>query len=96
MYLCKSVINKPKLLILDESMSALDLNNKIYFYDIIKKLNNDGVTIIMVSNDINHISKHVNSIIYINKSVKLYNRHEFFCKKDNTHDEFHDICLHSS
>ena len=61
-----------KLLILDEPMSALDPHIKQETYEFIRNLNVQGLTIIMVTHDVN------TAVTYANKMLLLSARQEFF------------------
>lgn len=49
--LARSLISKPKLLILDEPTGNLDTNNTISLLQYLQKINNNGTTILMVTHD---------------------------------------------
>ncbi len=66
--LCRAVINKPRLLILDEPTNFVDNEFEAELYHLLKKLN-DEMAIIMVSHDLGTISSAVKSIVCVNKTV---------------------------
>ena len=47
--LVKSMIQKPRILILDEPTTGLDIQNRVNMWEHIKELNNEGVTIILTT-----------------------------------------------
>ncbi len=47
----RSLAQEPRILLLDEPMSNLDLANKIKLIDVLKSLKNDGVTILFTSHE---------------------------------------------
>jgi len=49
-------------LILDEPTSGLDVNMVEKFYTLLKRLNDKGKTIIMVTHDVGAVYKYVNSV----------------------------------
>ena len=61
------IIN-PKLLLADEPTGALDTNTAKEIMNIFKDLNNEGITIIMVTHDIN-MAKQFKKIINIKDRV---------------------------
>jgi zinc transport system ATP-binding protein len=68
--IASAVLNQPKLLILDEPSTGVDIIGENIFYDIIKHLNEDhGTTILMISHDISRIADHVNQVICLNKKL---------------------------
>ena len=50
--LARALCATGKMLLLDEPVSGLDPKVTADMYDLIKKLNNDGITVIMISHDI--------------------------------------------
>lgn len=49
--------NDPKLLLLDEPIAGIDEKNKIIIKEIIKKLKNDGITILQIEHDLEYIAE---------------------------------------
>ena len=56
---------KPKLLIFDEPEGGIDARGKERFYTMLKHLNEDGITILVVTHDLSVISKHVHMLLCI-------------------------------
>lgn len=74
--LCRALCAAKKVLLLDEPVTSLDESAAQEMYDIIEKLNNNGLAVIMISHDIMHAvntSKHI---------LKLSNDHYFFGTKE--------------
>jgi zinc transport system ATP-binding protein len=69
--LARALCKHPKLLILDEPCSGLDSNISKELYKILSDLNkNQGITIIMVTHDLNEIKNYATRIIMLNRTVK--------------------------
>lgn len=69
--LIRTLIMKPKILLLDEPTSALDKNSKEEIIKIIKDLSKKGITIIVVSHEESFVKKITKRIMIIeNKKVK--------------------------
>lgn len=66
--LCRAMCAAKKLLLLDEPVAALDAESKKELYRLIEKLNNDGLTIIMISHDIKNIQGRASHILNIEES----------------------------
>lgn len=62
--IAKIILKKPKLILCDEPTGSLDEENSIKVMEILKKLNDSGITIIIVSHD-KRIEK------YANKKLKI-------------------------
>ncbi len=63
--IARAIVNDPKVLVLDEPTSMLDLKAKYQLLQCLSKLANQGITILYVTNDIESIIKETNRIIFI-------------------------------
>ncbi|BDZ68135.1 ABC transporter ATP-binding protein [Methanobacterium ferruginis] len=54
----KALLTKPDVLILDEPTKGIDPVSKLHFADLMKKLENDGLTIIMTTHDIDFAAEY--------------------------------------
>ena len=50
--LCKALSTEPRLIIMDEPSKGLDVNAKSFLSDVIKGLKNRGVTVLLISHDV--------------------------------------------
>ncbi len=65
--LARAIISKPKLLLLDEPLSALDLQMRIKLQNYILKLHKEfNLTTIMVSHDLGEVYKMANRVVTLN------------------------------
>lgn len=48
-FIARALLNRPKLLLLDEPIVGVDRENVLVFYNILKKLKSQGVTVILIS-----------------------------------------------
>lgn len=70
--LARALIRNPKLLILDEPCSGLDINITKEFYKILNRLNKEtGLTILMATHDLDEIENENARVICIATSVKF-------------------------
>ncbi len=70
-FLCRSLMNKPKLLILDEPETFVDNQFESELYEKLKELNK-RMAIILVSHDVGTISYYVKTIACINRKVHYH------------------------
>ena len=61
----------PKLLLLDEPNTAIDVVAQDTFYNLLKSLKKRGITILMVSHDVGVISRFVDKIACLNRRLKF-------------------------
>lgn len=65
--LARALCASSKLLVLDEPVTGLDPKVTVEFYQLIKDLNNEGLTIIMVSHDIHAAVKYASHVLHVEK-----------------------------
>ena len=82
--IAKAIVNEPKLLILDEPATGVDLETQNKFYSLLKKLNQEQkITIIWASHDLDAVNRIANSVACINRSMFFHGKtHEFFENPD--------------
>ncbi|AJA49274.1 putative iron export ATP-binding protein FetA [Clostridium pasteurianum DSM 525 = ATCC 6013] len=61
--LIRSILFKPKILLLDEVTSALDVDNTLIVENVIKALNREGITILWITHNPEQSKKYSNKII---------------------------------
>ena len=70
--LARALCSAQKMLLLDEPMASLDPLASAQIYDLIAKLNREGMTIIMVSHDISAATAAASHILYIKRSQLFF------------------------
>lgn len=85
--LARALCATEKILLLDEPVSGLDPKVTAEMYALIKELNNQGITIIMISHDINTSLKYANQILYIGSNIFFGSKDEYL--KSNKEILFH-------
>lgn len=87
--IANAIVSDPKILFLDEPTTGVDSLNQDTFYELLKKLNERGITIILISHDISRITSHVTKIASLNQTLEFYGTHEAFCAYDKQHASIH-------
>jgi len=64
-YLSQCLAQDPKALLLDEPVSHLDIRHQIQTFDVLEKLHNEGMTIIVVLHDLNIASEFCSRLILV-------------------------------
>lgn len=64
-----SILTTPEILILDEPFSNLDPSSQSWLKQKLKKLNDEGVTIIISSHDLRHVTDVCNRILLIENGI---------------------------
>jgi putative ABC transport system ATP-binding protein len=62
--IARAMVNNPKILLADEPTGALDSKSGKQVMELFQKLNDEGVTIVMITHDVN-IAKHAKRIVHI-------------------------------
>ena len=75
--LARALCATTKMLLLDEPVSGLDPSVTAEMYDLIYKLNKDGITVIMISHDIDAALKYATHILQIGKDIFFGTRDEY-------------------
>lgn len=65
--LARALCASSKLLVLDEPVTGLDPKVTVEFYQLIKDLNEEGLTIIMVSHDIDAAVRYASHVLHVEK-----------------------------
>jgi len=80
-YLIRSLISNPKVLILDEPASALDPSFREYFYELIKALRiKNQLTIIHITHDLTDVILENSLVMYVDQEIKFFGTYIDFNK----------------
>lgn len=84
--LARAMVNSPRLLILDEPTSALDPKVRNEFFKLIKNINeNAGTSILLVSHDISAIRRCSSKIMLLDREVQYFGPTKDFPEHDHIH-----------
>ena len=78
--LAKALCCARKILVLDEPVTGLDPLVTADMYSILRLINGEGVTIIMVSHEIGEAVKQASKILHLKHGVEFYGRTEDYLK----------------
>ena len=81
--LARALCSAEKILLLDEPVSGLDSIVAAEFYALVSKLNKDGVTVIMVSHDIQAAVRYSNRVLHITKQGAFFGSVEEYVQSDS-------------
>lgn len=76
--LARALCATSKLLLLDEPVAGLDPKVTLEMYELISKLNKEGITIIMVSHDIQAAASYATKVLYVSDKPKFFASKETF------------------
>ncbi len=71
-YIARALATEPTLLLLDEPTASVDIEVRAQIYELLHQINQHGVTIIMISHDMNVVSKYVKTIGCLNRNLHYH------------------------
>ena len=80
--LARAVCATKKIIILDEPITGLDPTVTREMYSLIKEINKKGITIIMVSHDINFAVNNASKILHLKKNIKFFGNTEDYANSE--------------
>ncbi len=85
--LARALCATGKILLLDEPTAGLDTNSSEEMYNIIKQLNEEGITIIMITHNLQRAIENANFVLSVNdKKVSLLQKEDYLSEKRGQND----------
>ncbi len=75
-YIARALAAEPEILLLDEPTISVDFDSRRKIYELLYEINQQGVTILLVSHDLNVISSYVKSIGCLNRDLYYHGEKE--------------------
>ncbi|MDW7641521.1 MAG: metal ABC transporter ATP-binding protein [Nitrosarchaeum sp.] len=83
-FIAKSLVKDPLLLILDEPVTSADVESQTKFYNVIKKINEENkITIVWSSHDLEALSKYATRVACMNRTLFFHGTKEKFFSDEN-------------
>ncbi len=79
-FLARALVGNPEVLLLDEPTTGVDFTAQERFYELLGKLNREGLTILIVTHDIAVVDRHVKQVACLNRRLVFHGEHEEFCQ----------------
>jgi zinc transport system ATP-binding protein len=70
--LARALVGSPQILFLDEPTASIDAGGQNEIYEYLKKCNQNGTTVVLVTHNISVISQYVRSIVCVNREVHMH------------------------
>lgn len=83
--LARALCATQKCLLLDEPVSGLDPNVTAEMYDLISELNQDGITVIMISHDISAAVRYASHILHIGEKPFFGSKQQYVLQRRPYH-----------
>jgi zinc/manganese transport system ATP-binding protein len=68
-FLARALIRQPELLLLDEPTSGVDVATRRDVLELLRKLNADGITIVLTTHDLNAVAAQLPEIVCVNRRI---------------------------
>ena len=68
----RALVKAPDILMLDEPIGGVDVDGEERIYEIIRELNQQGITIVMVSHDIGAVMREAKTVACINQTLAFH------------------------
>jgi zinc/manganese transport system ATP-binding protein len=68
-FLARALISNPKLLLLDEPTSGVDIRTRNEVLLLLSEINQTGVTIILTTHDLNSVAAHLPKVVCLNREL---------------------------
>ena len=83
-FIAKALVNSPKILVLDEPVTGVDIHNKVLFFQILSELNSkEKISIIWSSHDLDAVERLANKVACLNKTLFFHGiSQEFFSDEE--------------
>lgn len=75
-FIARALVSRPELLVLDEPTTGIDAETEEKFYAFLEELNASGMTIILVSHDLEAITRQVKTVICLNRRLVCFGKPE--------------------
>lgn len=68
-FLARALISNPKILLLDEPTSGVDIKTRNDVLNLLAEINQSGVTIVLTTHDLNSVAAHLPKVVCINQQL---------------------------
>ncbi|HET6517459.1 MAG TPA: metal ABC transporter ATP-binding protein [Nitrosopumilaceae archaeon] len=93
-FIAKALVNKPKILILDEPVTGIDTQSSEIFYSILRELNEkQKITIIWSSHDMDAVNKLANKVACLNRTLFFHGKSQEFFENEELVKQYSEASM---
>ncbi len=70
--IARALVSDPEILIMDEPTVGLDRDSQSKFYDLVRKIKDSGITVIVVTHDVGFVSEYSDGILCVNRKLVVH------------------------
>ena len=87
-FIARALAGEADLLVLDEPTVGVDAESVAAFYDLLGRLNDDGMTVLLIEHDLGAVTDHADRVICLNRGVAFDGPAEAFVTSDAVAEAF--------
>lgn len=81
-FIARALARRPKMLIFDEPTTGIDIKSQKQFYELLESLNKKGMTILLVSHDVDVVAQQVGMVLCLNHELVCHVKAESFVESN--------------
>lgn len=81
-FIARALAGDADLLVLDEPTVGVDAESVTAFYDLLERLNDDGITVLLIEHDLGAVTDHAERVICLNRGIYFDGPTEEFVGSD--------------
>ncbi|MFC7227353.1 metal ABC transporter ATP-binding protein [Salinirubellus salinus] len=81
-FIARALASEADLLVLDEPTVGVDAESVEAFYDLLRALNDDGITVLLIEHDLSAVAEHAERVVCMNREVYFDGPTDEFVQSD--------------